>query len=125
MGRIVEEVMLGGKRINALFDTGSERSYVVKDAMPHMTRCMRIVPRQLGLAGKVHTLRSSCLIQPHINKLPFDMKAHPIDDLGVVDGKEIRLLVGATAIEEWDFILDPKAKKLDLRMVKKKEFIEF
>lgn len=125
MGRIVKEVELGGKKLRALFDTGSERSYINRNALPGTAPCEKVPPFTVGLGGKEHTVDEVCVVVPQIENMGFDVKSHPLDKIGEIDGKEIDFLIGATTMEEWDIKLDSKKRELDLTGLKKREFTEF
>ena len=125
MGRIIKDIVVDGKKIKALFDTGSERSYIAKHTLKDRSTCRKISGIKVGLGGKEHILRESCIVEPTIDDRKFDVKAHPVQEIGKVDEEEIDMLIGVTAMEEWDIHLDPKTQELDLRGLKKREFTEF
>lgn len=39
--------------------------------------------------------------------------------------KEIDLLIGATAMEQWGMTIDPLTGRIDLKRLKKREFTEY
>ena len=124
MGRIVKEIVVDKKKLMAVFDTGSERSYIIKDVIPSGSRCTEISPFEVGFGGKKHIIRKRCTIKGKIDNLDFDFSAHLIDTIGDIDRKKIDVVIGATAMEEWDINPLPDGKKLDLRSLKKREFVE-
>lgn len=77
------------------------------------------------MGGKERTVDEVCVVVPKIEDLEFDVKLHPLDRIGVIDGKEVDVLVGATTMEEWNIKLDPDKRELDLSGLRKREFIEF
>jgi hypothetical protein len=40
-------------------------------------------------------------------------------------GREIGAIIGATAMEEWGLIPNPKTGEIDLTLLRKREFVEF
>jgi hypothetical protein len=54
------------------------------------------------------------------------MKAHPVEELGYDErGRRIDAIVGALTMEDWVLIPDPKTGKIDLTVLRKREFTEF
>lgn len=125
MGRIVKKVKIGDREIKALFDTGAERSYIKKSALPQGTSCNQIRSFRTGLGGKLREIDEACVVEPEIEGDSFDVKTHPLEEIGDVEGDEIEMLIGTTSMEEWDIKLDPRKKELDLTGLKKREFTEF
>ncbi len=131
MGRITRGIKLKGKPTSTdekdvfcVFDTGSERNYVKKDALPSDVQCSEINHFATNLGGKSHDIKERCTLVGEIEGLPFDFSAHVIDTIGNVDNRDVDLVIGATAMEEWDMVLSPKGQKIDLNGLKKREFIE-
>lgn len=125
MGRIIKEIEVNGKKLIALFDSGSVKSYIRKDAIPEECSCVKIEPFRVGLGGKEREINERCIIPGKLEKLGFDFSAHPTDELAEEEGKKIDIIVGATAMEEWNIRLILDKKELDLTGLKKREFTEF
>ena len=64
-------------------------------------------------------------IEGKIDGYGFNTEAIPIDELGMVDGKTINVLIGASTMEEWEIIPNPKDGTLDLSGLKRREFTEY
>lgn len=130
MGRIIEKIKIKGDPkssgidVFALFDSGSERSYIKTNAIPEDVNRIKIFQFTSKFGGSKRQITERCSLIGEINGLSFDFSAHPIDDIGIIDGKDIVVLIGATAMEEWDMKIYPKEKTIDLTALKKREFIE-
>lgn len=131
MGRIIKEIKIKpdiGSKIEkkafAVFDTGSERSYVKKSLMPSGSSCSKIPPFTSKLGGNTRQIKEQCILIGVIEDLEFGFSAFPVDDIGIIDGQDVGILIGATAMEEWDIRVSPKGKTLDLEGLKKREFVE-
>ena len=128
MTRIVKQINVEGRSLNALFDTGSLRSYVRAEFRPPATR--RVRPISVGLGGTVRELplrevneRSD--FTARINDLEFDMTAYIVEELGETEHGRLDALVGALTMEEWDIKLDPRQGELDLSALRNREFTEY
>jgi len=58
MARIVKEIKVEGKRLKALFDNGSLRSYITAEFRPSVSR--KVSPITVGLGGVVRRLDERC-----------------------------------------------------------------
>ena len=126
MGRIVKEVVIGGVARNALFDTGANRSYIVRRAVPKRTERHPVKPAiRVGMGGQHHRLSRVCLVEGTIEGLPVSLKAYPVTEIGHADGKELDLLIGAPVMEEYEIRLDPAKSTLDLTALRRREFVDF
>ena len=65
------------------------------------------------------------MIEGTIEGLEFFTDAVPVAALGKADGHELDAIIGATTMEKWEIKLDPKAGKLDLEGLRRREFTEF
>lgn len=125
MGRVIKNLELDGEKIKALFDTGSERSYIREDVIPKAVRCQDIEPFDTQFGGKKHRIDRACIVEPEAEKGKFYFTANPVDRIGKAGDVELDLVVGATAMEEWDIEVYPKKKELGLTGLEKREFTEF
>ena len=124
MTRIVKDVDIEGHRLDALFDTGSVRNYVLREVTEKAPR-IKVRPYTVGMGGKTIVVYEECIVTGQIEGLEFTMKAIPIKDIGVVNGREIRAIIGATAMEEWEIRIDMAKAELDLSGLRRREFIEY
>lgn len=123
--RIIKEIEIEGTKANALFDTGSFHTYVVRRLLEGVPSHPVPRPYKVGLAGKAIEVREHCLINGKIEGLDFSTYATPIDDLGNLDGKILDVIIGAGTMEEWEIILNLKDGTLDLSGLKRREFTEY
>ena len=122
--RTFRDIEIEGKRALALFDTGSFRSYVKKGFSSSLRR--RVPPFKVGLGGKLLEINEVCLLNCAIEGLGFDVKAHPVDEIGKDEKEqEIEAIIGATAMEEWGLIPNLKTGEIDLSALRKREFTEY
>lgn len=123
MARIVKNIEVGGKRLKALFDTGSLRSYIRAEFRPPFFR--KVSPITVGLRGLVRRLDERCDLTATIDGLEFDMMAYIVKDLGETEYGPLDVIVGALTMEEWYIKLDPQRGELDLSDLRKREFTEY
>jgi hypothetical protein len=124
VSRTFLEIEIEGMRAYALFDTGSPRSYIRREFSSDVKR--RITPFDAGLGGRVYRITEVCLVECAINGLPFDIEAHPVEDLGFdEEGRGIDAVIGALAIEKWALTPNPRTGEIDLTALKKREFTEY
>lgn len=124
MARMFKDMKIEDKEVFVLFDTGSLRSYVRREFASGIRQ--EVPPFKVGLGGKSLELGEVCLLNCVIEGLEFDIKAYPVEEIGKDErGREIDAIIGATAMEEWVLILNPKTGEIDLTTLRKREFIEF
>ena len=129
MERIYKDILIGKKKHNALFDSGSLVSYILSDAIPKSCDC-GVLPKPITsrLAGKKHILKRRCLVPISIDgeKILLDAFVaerkigHPVDSK-----REVDILFGATGMETWGIKLNPKRQDIDISETKKREFLSF
>lgn len=124
MANILRKVSIEGRETIALFDTGSARSYVLKTLSQGASR-VTVKPYTVGIGGRTITVREECILKGEIEGLEFTIKAVPIDELGSINGYAIGIIIGATAMEEWEIRIDMAKAELDLSGLKRREFIEY
>ncbi len=124
MARILRNVLVGGREVRALFDTGSARSYVLEEFVKGAPR-LKVKPYRVGLGGRIITVVEECILRCEVEGLEFTVKAIPIDGLGKIDGEEVGMIVGATAMEEWEIRIDMAKAQIDFTGLKRREFTEF
>jgi len=123
MSRIVKEVQIDGMSLQALFDTGSLRSYITAEYRPPTTRS--VPPVSVGLGGDVRRLDERCDVTASIEGLEFDLTAYIVDRLGETEHGPVDAIIGALTMEEWWIKLDPKTGELDLSGLRRREFTEY
>jgi hypothetical protein len=131
MARIVKEIKIEEKRLKALFDNGSLRSYITAEFRPPVSRKVSPIPGlsvanvTVGLGGVVRRLDERCDLTATIDGLEFDMMAYVVKDLGETEYGRLDAIVGALTMEEWYIKLDPRGGELDLSGLRKREFTEY
>ena len=79
----------------------------------------------VGLGGRTITVTEECILRGEIEGLEFTVKAIPVGRLGRIDGHEVGIVIGATAMEEWEMRIDMAKAEIDLTGLKRREFTEF
>ena len=125
MGRIIKDIDIEGRRAKALFDNGAVYSYVLSSMVRKAPR-RRAKPRTtVALGGRSIEIREICLIQGKIEGLDFHTDVVPVSQLGVADGHELDVIIGARTMEQWQIKLDPYSGTLDLDGLRRHEFVEY
>ncbi len=124
MTRTFKELQIEGKKALTLFDIGSMRSYVRREFASNIR--WRTVPFRVGLGGRTYEINETSALYCSMEGLPFDVEAHPVEDLGADEkGGRIDAIIGALAMEKWVLIPNPKTGEIDLTALRKREFTEF
>ena len=123
--RIIKELEIEGKKAAALFDTGAFHTYATRRLLEGVPLRPVLEPYKIALGGRTIVVKEHCSIGGRIEGSGFHTEAIPIDDLGKVDGKTIDVLIGASTMEEWEIIANPKDGTLDLSGLKRREFTEY
>lgn len=125
MAGLVKSLTIEGKPAVALFDTGSVRSYVLREICGSAPRVKVGVPYTVGLGGRMITISEECIVRGEIEGLELTLKAAPIDEIGTIEGQKLGAIIGATAMEEWEIRMDLVKGELDLAGLRKREFTEY
>lgn len=125
--RIYDKIISNGKSLLTLFDTGAKGNYISKIALKKLD----LQPQKLkyqylaGIGGKKYKIKEYVVIEGTLHGLPLHLFLFVIDKIGTNEyGKEIDMIFGLLAMEEWGIQLDLENKKLDLSNFTK-EFIEY
>lgn len=124
MGRIIKEIEVEGRLLNALFDTGATNTYITREFAPRSVVQLRD-PYRVGRGGDAREIREACIVQGRIEGLGFDTDGLIVESLGSADGKRLGMIVGATMMERWEIRLNPKTGELDLEGLRRREFTEY
>jgi len=122
MARIIKEIQVSGRKLTALFDTGSTNTYIIEGVSPS-NRVILKHPVWIGLGGERREIKEMCIIEGEIEGLNFFTDSYLIEDLGTINGKQLDMIIGATTMERWQ--LDPRTGELDLTGLRKREFTEY
>jgi len=123
--RIVKKIEIEGRKVKALFDTGSLHSYISRRFLEGVPIRILSMPYKVALGGKIIKVKEFCSVEGKIEGLVFHTEVIPIEKVGKVDGKIVDVLIGALTMEEWEIIPNPKDGTLDLSGLKRREFTEF
>jgi len=125
MGRIFANIRVGRRDCWTLFDSGAERTYVVKDVARELSRGRLKKTWSTRLGGSVHRIRQDCTLRATVEGKQLDTRAYVIDEIGHdPKGQPIDILFGALSMQEYQIVLDMKNEALDLSHFPK-EFVEF
>ncbi len=124
MSRIVRQIEVEGRTLNAMFDTGAVRSFVTREGHPGVGLSRRTTPVMVGLGGSERRLDERCDFAATIQGLEFDITAYVIDESIETEFGQIDVIVGALTMEEWWITLDPANNEMDLSMLRRREFTE-
>ena len=121
----MKSLTIEGNSAAALFDTGSVRSYVLREICESAPRIKVRVPYTVGLGGRMVTISEECIVRGEIEGLELTLKAAPIDDIGTIEGRKLGAIIGAAVMEEWEIRMDVAKGELDLAGLRKREFTEY
>jgi len=124
MARIIKEIQVSGRKLTALFDTGSINTYI-REEFASSSRVALKYPFRVGLGGERREIREVCILEGEIEGLGFSTDSYLIDDLGSINGKPLDAIIGARTMEGWEIRLDPRTGELDLAGLRKREFTEY
>ena len=125
MGRVREAIEVDGTQCWTLFDAGARNTYVI----PSVARLLQTSPTsetfRTALGGTVRETKTTAILDACIEGRPISTFAWVIDDIGRdEDGKNIEILFGALAMQQWGVRPIPDEERLDLTHYSK-DFVEF
>ena len=125
MGRIRENISVKNDNIWTLFDSGARNTYIIKKVANKLETFSYEKAENVSLGGKAHKVQMDCILDCKIENLPIRVRARVLDEIGHdEDDKNIEVLFGALAMQEWGIKLDLENEKLDMSNYPK-EFLEF
>ena len=125
MGRIRRNIKVNGKQYWTLFDSGSRNTYVTHAVTEGLPVFKFKINEPVKLGGQVHNVTEYCRMEAFIDEYPVRVQARVLDNIGSdEEGKQIEILFGALAMQEWGIKLDVPHETLDMTHFSK-EFIEF
>ena len=125
MGGIRQMVKVDGRECWTLFDTGARNTYVVPTVAQLLTTSKTAHPIRSALGGEVKQTDTTALLQAQIEGHLISTHAMVIDRIGTdEEGKNIEILFGALAMQQWGIRPIPDQEKLDLTHYPE-EFVEF
>jgi len=130
MSRPLVEVEIEDKRLNAILDTGSRRSYIRRELAEGLF-VAPIQPFIVRLGGETLKIQEGRLVSGLVKdssgrSYRFSSVLFPVRDLGEEDGKRIDILFGAVVLEDWGTVIDESTTlpQVDYRILRKGELIE-
>ena len=125
MGRIRQAIEVDGSKFWTLFDTGARRTYIIPAVARLLTTSPAPETLRPALGGAVHETNTQAILNARIEGRPISTSAWVIDEIGQdEDGKDIEILFGALAMQEWGIRLIPDEERLDLSRYSR-DFVEF
>ena len=125
MGRIRQLIEVKDHPCWTMFDSGPRNSYITNVAAEGLVTEPVQMPRQFSLGGKQHQITKVCIVHASVEGNPVEFQANVVDEIGNdEDGREIDLLFGALAMQNWGIKLDVPHEKLDLTHFAH-DFVEF
>jgi len=130
MARPLVEVEIKDKKLNAVLDTGSRRSYIQYEHAKGFG-IAPVQPFEVKLGGKTLKLKQGKFVSGIVKDSKgrayhFSNVLFPVRDLGEEDGKRIDVLFGAVILEDWGAAIDESATppQVDYRILRKGELVE-
>ena len=115
MGRIRQYIEVEGHKFWTLFDTGAINTYIVPSVAALLPTKKLPKTHVTALGGSTKKARESALLDGKIEGYHFTTHALVLDKIGKdEDGKDIEVLFGALAMQQWRIRPLPKEEKLDM-----------
>ncbi|MFH1834196.1 MAG: hypothetical protein ABH877_04155 [bacterium] len=125
MGRVRANLNVKGRDRWTLFDTGARNTYVLPEVAEGLHSWQESPAEPVRLGGRVHEITRWCTLRSTLEGLRVMTLAMVIDELGPdEDGRQIEILLGALAMQNWGIRPVPDEERLDLTHYPK-EFVEF
>jgi len=130
MARPLVEVEIEGKKLNAVLDTGSRRSYIRKEWAKDSPKSP-VEPFTVMLGGKTFSFNEARIVAGFVKdtserKYRFTELLFELEDIGEEDGKRIDVLFGARTLEDWGTVIDESVTppQVDHCLLRKGELME-
>lgn len=108
-----------------LFDTGGRNTYVVPSVAKALSTKAMAHPFRSALGGEIREATTSAILEAEIEGHLISTHALVLDSIGQdEDGKQIEILFGALAMQQWGIRPIPDEERLDLSKYPDK-FVEF
>lgn len=125
MGRIKQNIEIGKQKYWTLFDSGAKNTYIISRRTTGLQIKELKATRSVALGGKDHSLTKLCILEAIIQGKSIETDAYLIDFIGKdEEGKEIEILFGALAMQQWGIRLHLEEEDIDMTHYPK-EFVEF
>ncbi len=125
MGRIRQMIRVDGRDAWTMFDSGARNTYIIPEVASLLETTKLPQPTYTRLGGETKESKTAAVLVGQIENKIFHTEAMIIDSIGTdEDGKQIDILFGALAMQQWGIRLVPETESLDLSHFPS-EFIEF
>jgi hypothetical protein len=125
MGRVRSAIDVDGTPCWTLFDTGARNTYIIPSVARLLKTSASDEKFRTALGGAVRETKTKALLDARIEGRPISTFAWVIDEIGRDEnGKDIEILFGALAMQQWGIRPIPDEERLDLTHYSK-EFVEF
>ena len=125
MGRIRQMIRVDGREAWTMFDSGARNTYITPELASLLSTTKLLQPTFTRLGGETKESTTAAVLVGEIEDKPFHTEAMVIDRIWLdEDGKQIEILFGALAMQQWGIRLIPETKSLDLTHYSN-EFLEF
>jgi hypothetical protein len=125
MGRIRENIDVNGRESWTLFDTGARNTYVTPAVAAVLQTVKVRKPYRSALGGSVKLANETAVLEANIEGRAVSTHAMVVDYIGKdEDGREIDVLFGAIAMQQWGIRPVPDEDRLDFSHFPE-EFVEF
>lgn len=130
MARPLVEVTIEGRKLVAILDTGSRRSYI-RSAIAKAFPTVPVEPFEAKIAGETVKLKEGRVVAGRVRdssgrSYRFGDILFAIDNLGRENGTEIDILFGAVTLENWGAVIDESTTppQVDYRLLRSGELVE-
>ena len=130
MSRPLVEIEIEGKKLNAVLDTGSRRSYIRKEWAKSLPQ-VPVEPFGVMLGGKTFTFKEARVVTGFVKdtsqrRYRFAEFLFEVEDIGEENGRRIDVLLGAGTLEDWGTVIDESVTppEVDYRILRKGELVE-
>ncbi len=130
MSRPMIDVEIENKKLIAVLDTGSHRSYIRAEFVKDFPAAP-VQPFHVKLGGEILNVKEGKFVSGIVTdssgrRYRFSDVLFPVSDLGEENGKKIDLLFGAVNLEDWGTIIDESITppRIDHRILRKGELVE-
>jgi len=130
MARPLVEVEIGDRKLTAILDTGSHRSYIRAE----LAEGFPIAPVErfeVRLGGERLVIEEGRFVTGIVKDTEgraykFSEKLFPVKNLGEENGRKIDILFGSVILEDWGAVIDDSTTppKVDYRLLRKGELTE-
>ena len=111
MGRVREAIEVDGTACWTLFDTGARNTYVIPSVARLLKTTETTATFRTALGGGVRETNTSAVLNARIEGRPISTFAWVIDEIGRdEDGKDIEILFGALAMQQWGIRPIPESR---------------